>query len=105
MTPARLEEPSPGQVQLSGDLTMGSVARAVHAGKRHLAAGKPPTTFDFHGVGRMDSAGLALLLEWRREARRQGSEVHFQGLPAHIQTLATVCGVADLIATSTEGRG
>ncbi|HEB99345.1 MAG TPA: STAS domain-containing protein, partial [Thiotrichales bacterium] len=49
------------------------------------------------GVGRADSAGLALLVEWMREARRQGREIRFLGMPAQMSAIAEVSGLSELL--------
>ena len=44
--------------------------------------------FDLSDVVRVDSAGLALLIEWMREARRRGVAVHFENIPHQLQAIA-----------------
>ena len=45
----------------------------------------------------MDSAAVALLLEWRREAARLGKGLNFVNLPANLLALAELYGVSGLI--------
>ncbi len=54
-------------------------------------------TFDLAGVQRVDSAGLALLLEWLREAQRRGKEIRFQNIPGQLAAIAKVSGLNDIL--------
>lgn len=54
-------------------------------------------TFDLAGVSRADSAGLALLVEWMREAGKKGIEVHFTNIPAQLEALATASHLRELL--------
>jgi phospholipid transport system transporter-binding protein len=56
-------------------------------------------TIDFSAVTGVDSAAVALLLEWRRLALRRGKTLVFANLPANLVALARLYGVADLIQT------
>jgi phospholipid transport system transporter-binding protein len=56
-------------------------------------------TIDFAAVTGVDSAAVALLLEWRRLALRRGKTLVFANLPANLVALARLYGVADLIQT------
>lgn len=52
---------------------------------------------DLSGVGRVDSAGVALLLEWVREARAHGRALVFRGMPAQLLAIARVSGVDTIL--------
>jgi phospholipid transport system transporter-binding protein len=45
----------------------------------------------------VDSSALSLLLEWRREAARNGREVRYRNLPASMKSLAELYGVTELL--------
>ncbi len=57
----------------------------------------PLLTFDLAGVTRVDSAGLALMLEWRREAQRRGKNIRFQNIPAQLAAIAKVSGLNGIL--------
>jgi phospholipid transport system transporter-binding protein len=57
----------------------------------------PQVTLDLAAVTEVDSAALSLLLEWRREAARNGRAIRYLNLPANLRSLAELYGVADLI--------
>jgi phospholipid transport system transporter-binding protein len=52
---------------------------------------------DFSGVTGVDSAAVALLLEWRRMALARGKTLVFENLPPNLLALAHLYGVAELI--------
>ena len=49
------------------------------------------------GITGVDSAAVALLLEWRRLAQQRGKHLSFTNLPANLLALAELYGVADII--------
>jgi phospholipid transport system transporter-binding protein len=57
----------------------------------------PQVTLDLAAVTEVDSAALSLLLEWRREAARNGRAIRYLNLPANLRSLAELYGVAGLI--------
>ncbi len=59
--------------------------------------GEGDVTVDLSGVGRVDSAGVALLLEWVREARHRGRALVFRGVPAQLLAIARVSGVDNIL--------
>jgi phospholipid transport system transporter-binding protein len=52
---------------------------------------------DFGAVTGVDSAAVALLLEWRRMAQARGKTLVFENLPPNLLALASLYGVADLV--------
>jgi phospholipid transport system transporter-binding protein len=55
---------------------------------------------DFSRVSESDSAGMALLIEWMRIARRQQQKLRFSNIPHQIAALARISEVEDLLATA-----
>lgn len=73
-----------------------SNAMAVSAeGLARLAAGG--LCVDFSSIDRVDSAALAVILDWRRAAQAQGRELVLEHLPANLVELADLYGVAELV--------
>jgi len=54
-------------------------------------------TLDLEGVTRTDSAGLALLVEWLRIARRKGKSIQFRNIPPQMMAVAQVVGLDSLL--------
>jgi phospholipid transport system transporter-binding protein len=74
------------RMTLSGPVTLSNVA-----GVRQV---------DLAGVTEMDSALLALLLTWLRDAKAQRRELAFLNLPESLQTIARLYGVDNLLPVS-----
>ncbi len=72
---------------VSGPLLFQTVAEARMLGLRLLSE-RERLVFDLSGVVQSDSAALALLIEWMREARRQGTGVHFENIPGQLRAIA-----------------
>jgi len=72
-------------------------APALHeAVTQHLSSGRH-ITLDFSGVTQANSAGLALLLEWKERALGSGGSVSHQNLPESLRQLSEICQVSTLI--------
>ncbi|HSE00942.1 MAG TPA: STAS domain-containing protein [Burkholderiales bacterium] len=80
---------------IEGPVTADNVLSLLAQGAQQLTG--PRMTVDFSGVTEVDSTALSLLLEWRREAIRNGREVRFRNLPASMKSLAELYGVTELL--------
>jgi len=52
---------------------------------------------DLTQVNDADSAGLALLLEWKAQASQHGGTINFVGVPKSLLAIAQTTEVSDLI--------
>jgi len=96
VTETRLEAVSPGRYRLIGELDFDSVP-ALAARSRELFSEPGEVQVSLEAVGRADSAGLVLLVDWLREARRRGRRIGFTHVPAQLLALARVSGVDELL--------
>lgn len=99
---ANLEARGDGRFALSGDLVFDNAARVLEAGDSAFGK-KPGIEVDLAGVGRVDSAGLALLLEWAVAARAAGGVVRYRNLPAGAAALAGISDVSELLVETASG--
>jgi len=53
---------------------------------------------DLAAVSEVDTAAIALLLEWQRQAVARGGRLAFSSVPADIESLARLYGVDRLLA-------
>jgi phospholipid transport system transporter-binding protein len=83
---------------VSGPVTLANAAALLEEGRRHLADGVQ--TADLGEVSEMDSALLALLLAWLREARQRQRPLAFTNLPESLVTIARLYGVDRLLPAS-----
>jgi phospholipid transport system transporter-binding protein len=79
-------------------VTNANAAEIVAAGRAAVRAGD--LTIDFSAVTRCDTAAVACVLDWLREARAAGRRLELVGVPADLRSLAGLYNVEALI----EGR-
>ena len=84
-----------GRCTVQGPVTANNVVSLLAQGAERFAG--PHVTVDLSGVTEVDSSALSLLLEWRREAVRQGREIRYRNLPASLKSLAELYGVTELL--------
>ena len=80
---------------VSGAVTLANVAALLEDGRRHLAEGVK--TIDLGEVSEMDSALLALLLAWLRDAQARTQSIAFANMPESLRTIARLYGVDRLL--------
>ena len=102
MTSPVLRAEGPGQLALSGPLVFSTASELLDV-SRGLFAGCSAISIDLGGVTRVDSAGLALLLEWLRWGWAEGRSVRFTALPEKLLAIARLSGVEDMLVTGNGG--
>jgi phospholipid transport system transporter-binding protein len=86
------------RLAIRGALTFATARLASAAGLRAIGASAARRLeVDFAAVTAADSAGLAVCLVWLARAQRDGRELRFLNLPAHIRSLARISEVDSLI--------
>jgi phospholipid transport system transporter-binding protein len=90
-----LSESASGELRVAGPLSFDSAGETLLISQSWLKAGHQ-IKFDLAGVTRADSAGLALIVEWVKEARGCGGDAQFVNVPPQLLALATACGLASL---------
>jgi len=90
-----------GRMVVSGPVTLANVAGLLEEGTRHLEEGVQ--TVDLGEVSELDSALLALLLAWLRDAKSRGRQIAFANLPESAQTIARLYGVHGLLPLHGSG--
>ena len=87
MTEVTVEKSGENRFLVSGALLFQTVAEARKLGLELLSE-HDTLLLDLSGVVRADSAGLALLIEWLREAHRRGVAVRFENVPSQLAAIA-----------------
>lgn len=64
---------------------------------RELFKHEERVRLDFSGVQKIDSSGLALIIEWMKDARRESRVLEISNLPFGFLAMARICNVNDLI--------
>jgi phospholipid transport system transporter-binding protein len=104
---AQLQAQSDGLFLLSGELSFSSVPGMLSESQRLLAGHSDSIsalTIDLQGVGRSDSAGIALLVEWARNAHSKNIEITFINMPAQMLALARLSGLEAVLGLSQKGE-
>ena len=84
---------------LEGAVTLDTVPGLIGAAEEHLRQGA--RVVDFRNVTEVDSAAVALALEWLRQAAESQTGLRLANLPAAMQNLAKLYGVSELLQPAT----
>ncbi|OGT53346.1 MAG: hypothetical protein A3E84_01915 [Gammaproteobacteria bacterium RIFCSPHIGHO2_12_FULL_42_13] len=84
---------------VSGDLNFSTVTQ-VWRDSLPLLSPQQKLLFDFSQVKSANSAGLALIIEWLKYAKREAKVVQLQHFPQQLWSIAGVSGVDQLLRES-----
>jgi len=84
------------RILVSGDLTFTTAASGIGM-TDELFAEMAQLDLDLSEVTRSDSAGLALLIEWMRQAKKVNKPIRFFNMPAQMLALAEASGMEELL--------
>jgi phospholipid transport system transporter-binding protein len=96
-----LSQRGAGVWHLAGVLDMTSVPTLRDTA--HALGDAPEVLVDLSDVTRMDSAGLALLVDWQGQARGRRTKLRFRNLPAGIAAIAEVYGLGAVLPAGVFG--
>lgn len=88
------------QIMVNGALSFATVPLLRVQGNQLLATVYAPI-FDFKGVVRTDSAALALLTAWARDAKQLGKKPQFINLPEQLIDLARLSNLDKILLLSS----
>ena len=98
---AKIQRQDTRSYGIHGPMTFESVTD-LWGQSEQMFSDKSVLQIDLADVTRTDSAGLALLIEWLREATRQGGRVEFLNLPPQMLALAEAGGLEHVL-TGNQG--
>jgi phospholipid transport system transporter-binding protein len=81
---------------VSGELTFATVRDALHSSQQ-LFSQATALNIDLSGVSAVDSAGLALLIEWYSRASKANKSISFVAVPKQLSALARISDVDQLL--------
>ncbi|MBK9132386.1 MAG: STAS domain-containing protein [Gammaproteobacteria bacterium] len=93
MSEIRVDPGDPAALSVNGELNFSTVPALLERGAALLAGRAGAVRLDLGGVTRADSAGLALLIEWLRVARRNRASIEIRNMPAQLRAIARVSGL------------
>ena len=94
--PASLAPAGEGRYRVAGVMRLDTAADLLALGVAAFAA-QAAVAVDLSEVSDADSAGLAVLIEWTRQARLQGRRIEFSGMPPRLAGMARIGGVQELL--------
>lgn len=97
MAESGLANAGDGRWLLKGELSFSSVPALLEDSATAMA-GSHEILVDLKGVHRADSAGLALLVAWLREAERNGRVISFVNVPEQLLAIARLCGLVEILS-------
>ncbi len=86
-----------GVLRLDGDLNFATAAACFRNSAEWFGVAGRVTAVDLRDVGAVDSAGLALLLEWQSAARQRGAGLEFRNAPRDLLRLAALSEATELL--------
>ena len=90
-------------IQVKGALTVNTVMHALSLFTRECKS-LPQWVIDFTGVTRVDSTALALLIELKRNAKKNNKSISFIYLPAALLTIARLSQLEEMIISKESAR-
>lgn len=78
-------------------MTLDNLVAIRSEGEAALAAAGSATSIDVSGLVGGNSAALALLMAWFREANAQGKELVFTAIPAELEKIIELSGMSAVL--------
>ncbi len=85
-----------GRFALNGDMSF-ATANDILRKSEQLFGRHGSLEIDLAGVGKADSAGLALIVEWKSQAVNRSAGIRFSNVPDSLLAIARTSEVQDLI--------
>lgn len=94
-----IERVDAAHVRVSGALGFSEAGSALRRGEELFSEQAAPAAveIDVSGLGRVDSATLAVLLAWAARAASKGMRLRFNGVSADLRALAHLCDAEPLL--------
>ena len=92
----RIAAAEDGRLAVSGDLTFETVSTLRERGAELLGR-DGDVTLDLNAVTRADSAGLALMIEWLKQAKRRDSTLQVVNMPEQMLAIARMSKLDEVL--------
>ncbi|ORU91998.1 MAG: anti-sigma-factor [Cycloclasticus sp. symbiont of Bathymodiolus heckerae] len=96
MSAAQIKQADDGILEVSGMLAFNCVTDVLRLSQKFFSS-QEQLVFDLGGVEKIDSAGLALLVEWMVMAEKSGQSIAFQKTPKQLLDIARVSGLDEIL--------
>jgi len=95
-----LSKTEDGRFHLKGELSFQTVPKFFSANRDIFKDADKDLHIDLDGISRADSAGIALLIEWQRQAQQQNLKISFYNIPSQLMAIARLSGVESILNLS-----
>ncbi|NOQ13908.1 MAG: STAS domain-containing protein [Methyloprofundus sp.] len=92
---------TPEKYIIKGDLIFSNINKASVKILNFKQSGST-MTIDLQQLGKIDSAGLALLIEWIKFSRKQQIKLQFDNIPAQLTALAKLSYLSEIDLFTTK---
>jgi len=103
MSEAGISRSGEGRYAISGDLTFATVPDVLRAGYGDLG-GDGQVQVDLAGITRVDSAGIALLIDLTQSVRKRGGDISLLHAPPQLMAIAGVSGLEAVLPFADQGK-
>lgn len=97
MSNFELNQTADGAFELVGEMSFETAAQILKSSEQSFAQ-HPKMQINLSQVSKADSAGLALLLEWKARAKSRNAVIQFVAVPDSLLAIAKTTEVSELIA-------
>lgn len=94
---SRFSQDSDNVLSVQGDLDVYSVAEAIQQGCKLIRSNKSFEVIDLGQVQKIDSAGLAFVIELMKAAKKHKKTLQFRNIPARMHAVANVYGLSGIL--------
>lgn len=101
MNKAGITSRGEGRYALTGELTFGTVPELWRSSSGTFA-NDTAVRLDLAGISRVDSAGIAMLIELTRLVRNRGGKISLEHAPPQLMAIATVSGLEEVLPFAHE---
>ena len=98
---SRFSQDSDHILVVQGDLDVYSVADAIKQGNKLIKSKRSIEVIDMCDVKKIDSAGLAFIIEIMKTAKKYKKNIQFKNIPARMHTVAEVYGLSQILPDHT----
>jgi len=100
-----IETSEAGCANFTGELTFKSTPGLYRETEKLFHGNAPVSSIDLSGVTSVDSAGLALLLEWQATQRTDSHSLQIINAPPALMSLALLSDAVELLNISGRNHG
>lgn len=103
MSEAGIVPSGEGRYAITGELTFATVPHLWRSGTSAFG-NNAAVRLDLGGITRVDSAGIALLIELTRTVRSHGGKILLEHAPPQLMAIATVSGLEVVLPFASESE-